>query len=314
VIGRRRSTIARGHTGKPMKLAEVVARLDTFFDVKAFAPDRPFAQAFPQFYAQTSVDASACFERSFLATGNGLILRAQDDVAVVNTTVFISDETVRKAADRSPVPQLLCAHHPLDFETAGRGFLPLSAETLRIARRAGVSLYSVHNPLDAHQSVSTGRPWAERLGLRDVSFGPADELRSGGGLTGTLAEPMSADELCDAVRRISGVEHVNAIKRRPVVRRITVLPGACEPDGLQRCQDRGCDAVVTGTYYHTTQTEPCARLRAAFEQLLPSLDMTLVECSHYASEALVMREDFRHLCRTLFGLDGDFIEQDDPWH
>jgi putative NIF3 family GTP cyclohydrolase 1 type 2 len=292
----------------------VVEALDTFFDLSAFAPDRPFARAFPAFYAGMPIDPSAWFERLFLVTGNGLLLRASDDVAAIHTTVFISDETVRKAVDRSAGPQLLCAHHPLDFETGGRGFLPLSPETLTLARSAGVSLYSVHNPLDAHVSVSTGRPWAEALRLRDVSFGPDDALRSKGGLIGALPAPVSSADICAAVRRIAAVEHVNSIERRPVVSQIAVLPGACEPGDLKWCQERGCDAVITGTYYHTTQTEPCARLREEFDRLLPLLDITLVECSHYASEALVMRHDIIRLCFDLLGLRGAFIEQDHPWH
>ena len=297
-----------------MRLADVIEELDAFFDLAAYPPDRPFARAVPDFYAAAAIDPSVWFERSFLDTGNGLLLRSGDDVAAINTTVFISDETVRKAVTRTAGPQLLCAHHPLDFETAGRGFLPLSEETLALARNAGVSLYSVHNPLDAHPSVSTGHPWAEALGLRDISFGPEDALCNKGGLIGTLPAAAPSADICAAVRRIAAVEHVNAIERRPMVRHIAVLPGACEPDDLKWCQDSGCDAVVTGTYNHTTQTEPCARLRDAFERLLPSLDITLVECSHYASEALVMRHDFRGLCDRMFGLGGAFVEQDDPWH
>jgi hypothetical protein len=72
--------------------------------------------------------------------------------------------------------------------------------------------------------------------------------------------------------------------------------------------------LVTGTYWNQVQTEIGRWYRREFAAIRDSLRISLIECSHYASEAVVMREDMIELCSTRFGLPCEFVPQDDPWY
>ena len=83
--------------------------------------------------------------------------------------------------------------------------------------------------------------------------------------------------------------------------------------GIQQAAELGCDVLVTGTYWNQVQTEIGQRYRDEFEGIRDGLAISLVECSHYASEAVVMRTDVVALCER-FGLACEFVPQDDPWY
>lgn len=298
-----------------MQTEQIQQALDDYFEVKRFGPDAPFSNWLLPTYREAGIDPSEHLEEAFLLRGNGLMLRASATVEVINTTVFISDETVRKAAElRIPGGQLLCAHHPLDFETSGRGFLPLSVDTLQLAREAGVSIYTMHNPLDVHHETSTNRSIAHALRLSDTEpfYDVGEGMRFG--ILGRLPTELNIAALAEQVRTISEVGHVNIVSRRPVVSRVGVVAGGGGCDAVRATVDAGCDVLVTGTYRNLVDNEIGARERGELEQILLDLDISLIECSHYASEMVVMKHEFLALCRRLFGLPGTFLPQNDPWH
>jgi putative NIF3 family GTP cyclohydrolase 1 type 2 len=41
--------------------------------------------------------------------------------------------------------------------------------------------------------------------------------------------------------------------------------------------------------------------------------MSLIECSHYATEKIVMEKELLDLIK-LQGIDAEFIKQDNPWY
>jgi hypothetical protein len=76
----------------------------------------------------------------------------------------------------------------------------------------------------------------------------------------------------------------------------------------------GCDTLLTGTYYNQVQTEIGQWYRDEFEKIRDSLEINLVEASHYATEAIVMQVDMADFCTNYLGVDCEFIAQDDPWY
>src|SRR3990170_6808780 len=147
-----------------MQLADLAARLDSFFHLNAYPPD-DFAEIV-SFSEEAGVPLANYATPRFRQRHNGLMLANCDVIRAVYTLVFPAEdvigEAVRRAAGR---PALIFTHHPMDFETSGRGLIPIGIESFERLRDAGVSLYSAHAPLDCHETVSTSRALARAAGV-----------------------------------------------------------------------------------------------------------------------------------------------------
>lgn len=292
---------------------QIVAELDTFFRLDTFEADVPFSHLLPSTYAPTGIRLATYLESAFLERFHGLMLRSGGKVDAVYTAVFLSDEIVGKLTARDAKDALLVCHHPLVMETSGRGFLPLSQTSLAGMRDRAISVYILHTPLDVHDEISTSRALAREIGLREVAEWHAVP---GGyaGVHGPLPMPTPFQDLLARVRGVTGVVDLHYIQKGEVVRSVAVLGGGTDVSGIEEARDLGCDVLVTGTYHNEVQNEIGQRYRDAFERARPSLAISLVECSHYASEAVVMRQDLVKLCAQRLGLQCGFVPQEDPWY
>jgi putative NIF3 family GTP cyclohydrolase 1 type 2 len=153
-----------------MKTAELAARLDAFFCLSAYPP-ADFAEI-EEFSREAGIPLVRCATPQFMQRHNGLMLENADWVERVNTLVFPSDQVLDEARGRANGrPTLVFTHHPMDFETSGRGLIPISEATLQRLRDARspstrLSFYSSHAPLDCHDSVSTSRALARAAGVQ----------------------------------------------------------------------------------------------------------------------------------------------------
>jgi len=296
-----------------MRLDQMVAELDTFFRLDAFEPDLPFSHLLPSTYAPTGVRLSLYLEPAFLEHLHGLMVCNGSKVDGIYTAVFLSDEIVGKLIAWDAQDALLVCHHPLVMETSGRGFLPLSQTSLAGMRDRAISVYILHTPLDVHDEVSTSRALAREIGLREVAEWHAVP---GGyaGVYGSLPMPTPFQGLLTRVRDVTGVVDLHHIQKGRVVGSVAVLGGGTNVGGIAEARDLGCDVLVTGTYYSQVQNQIGQRYQYAFERARPSLAISLVECSHYASEAVVLRQDLVELCAQRCGLRCSFVPQEDPWY
>jgi putative NIF3 family GTP cyclohydrolase 1 type 2 len=296
-----------------MYLDDMVTKLDVFFNANRFQPDLPFSRLVPQVYAETGIELGMVLESTFLERFHGLMVRNSRRVEKVYCIVFVSDEVVEKVLALGERDVLLISHHPLVMETSGRGFLPLSERYFVEMKDRGISLYVLHTPLDVHAEISTSGALARELGLAEL--GRFHQVRGGtAGVYGRLPAPIEFDLLLERVRDVTGVPDVHFISNRETVQTIAVLGGGTDADGIREVEALGCDALVTGTYWNQVQTAIGQRYRDEFEGTKDSLEISLVECSHYASEAVVMRQDMVRLCTGRFGVACEFVPQDDPWY
>ena len=292
-------------------LSDVTGRLDATFEVDRFPADSPFSWLVPSVYQDAGIPPADFFEAGFLNRFNGLMLRGSDRVRRIVTAVFPNQEIVDQLVAEGLSETLLVLHHPLFMETSDRGFLPLPRPQLEALRSVGISMYAVHTPLDVHPALSTRHAWARALQLEDLES--CCETDSGFmGLIGHLPDQLSFSQLAARVSAISGVKDLNSIEG-PSARRVAILPGGHHPSNCLEAQQRGCDAVVVGTYFNQVKNEIGAQYREDLESIRPELRVGLIECSHYASEALVMAEDLRVHCEETYSLETRFIPQEDPW-
>jgi putative NIF3 family GTP cyclohydrolase 1 type 2 len=292
-------------------LAEVVAYLDDRFHRPSYQPDVPFSVLVPEVYARDGRQAEAELDRQFFPHCNGLMLTSSRDVRHVYLAVFLSEEIVQ-AIERHEAggEALIFTHHPLDMETSGRGFLPLSRESIAVLRRRGVSVYSLHNPLDQDPFISTNRAVARKLGLCALrSFTPF-------GIIGHFPHPVSAERFQTMVRESLHLPSVNSIIRTESVRTVALIAGGgSKGDLFNLAANEGVDVYLTGTYNNQIQNEVGARHRQELEQFLQhNHTLSLVEASHYATEAPVLTDDIASLCENELRLPAFFIPQADCWH
>jgi putative NIF3 family GTP cyclohydrolase 1 type 2 len=296
-----------------MHLDEIATELDAYFALDSLPPDLPFSRLLPVAYEGTGIRLEMVLERAFLECFHGLMICGGQVIERIYSAVFLSDEIVAKVALRAKGNALLICHHPLVMETSNRGFLPLSEASLVTIRDRRISVYILHTPLDVHAEVSPSGALARELGVQPL--GRYNVVAGGtAGVYGRLPASIPFDSLVQRVRQASGVPDVHSIRVRPQVRTIGVLGGGTDVRGIQEATALGCDALVTGTYDNQVQNEIGRRYRAEFERFRNALEISLVECSHYASEAVVMRRELAGLCADRFGTSCEFVPQQDPWY
>ena len=295
------------------RLDQIARELDTFFRIDEFQPDSPFTRLVPRIYESTGIQLERYVQKSFLETFHGLMIRNGQTVDKIYCTVFLSEEILDKVFAQDERDVLLISHHPLAMETSNRGFLPLSERYFEEMQGRAISVYVLHTPLDVHDEISTSRALARELGLEDPK-GYYQVPGGYAGLYGRLPAPMEFDALLSRIGEVTGVGDLHFIRNHHVVHTLAIIPGGTDVVGIREASALPCDAFLTGTYYNLVQNEVGRRYREEFDGMRDSLEISLIEGSHYASEAVVMREEMVDLCVNRFGIDCEFIPQDDPWY
>lgn len=293
-----------------MKTADLAARLDSFFGLDRY-PDDDFVEI-EEFCREAGIPLPAYATEAFMARHNGLMLHNHEQIELVLTLVFPSEEVLAQAERRaSGRPALIFTHHPMDFETSGRGLIPVSEGWLQRLRNGSISLYSAHAPLDCHEAVSTSRALARAAGV------PAAETCAGymGGHAGVIGEidPVPFDAFVARARAACGVDRVDAKRYASSVRRVAVVAGgAAFPPLMQEALAAGCDTYLTGDFRVRHGGPWAEEHRPGFDAFVERVPLNLVGGSHYGTEALVLRQDMIAFFRDL-GLPAEFVPQQDPW-
>ena len=293
-----------------MRTADLAAHLDDFFRIDDFPPD-DFAEIV-QFCEEAGIPLADYATPAFMRRHNGLMLANSSEVQAAYTVVFPSDDVIAEVERRAyGRPALIFTHHPMDFETSGRGLLPVGMESLERMRAAGISLYSAHAPLDCHETVSTSRALAREIGV------PASEPFAGyhGGHAGVIGEidETPLEDFLAAVRRGCDVDRLDTKNLRETVRRVGVVAGgAAFPALMQEAVDADCDTYVTGDFRVRHGGPWAEEHRPQFDAFVAEVPLNLIGASHFATESLVLRHDMIGVFAQL-SVDAEFVPQSDPW-
>jgi dinuclear metal center YbgI/SA1388 family protein len=178
---------------------------------------------------------------------SGLLLGGDKaECSGVAVCLDVTADAIRQAADAGC--NLLVSHHPVIF----KGIKQVNSKTVAGAAiieaiRRCVAVYCAHTSLDNAPEVGVSHEMARLLGAEEIQPMTA----SGTGVLARLAEPVSADEFAQRVKRAFSAEAVRcSVGSGRMIQRIVVGGGACGfliPDavGLQ------ADAIVTADVrYH----------------------------------------------------------------
>jgi len=295
-----------------MKLTEISEILDRRFNVSSVPVDLPFSSLLPRKYDAQGIEFRKYFTNGFLEKFHGLMLDNCQDVKKVYLVVFLSDEVLNKIFDSGDEDVLIFTHHPMLMETTNRGFLPLAEKYFTEMKERRISVYVLHSPLDINEEISTSRSIAKRLSMVNEQA-CAPWQRGFSGVYGELPKSMAFSEFIKEVNTIFGIKESHFIQKKDRVFKVGVIAGGgTNLDDIRELIRLGCDTYLTGDYVNKVQNEFGYAEKSKFDVAESTLDINLIECSHYATEKVVLTDMMADFFKNL-GLDVRLIEQLNPW-
>lgn len=229
---------------------------------------------------------------------NGLQVPGPEEVRTVVTGVSASAELFERAAEREA--DLIIVHHGLFWDGAPRELTPAAKRRLQLLFDHDMALAAYHLPLDGHPVVGNNALLADGLGCtRREPF--ASHRGNPIGIAGHIDEHaggISAGELIERVRSLTGREPLAFLEGPATVRRIGIVSGA-GATYLGEAVAAGHDAFLTG--------EPAERvmMQAREEQI------HFVAAGHYATETFGVRK-VGDLLAERFGVKHLFVDIPNP--
>lgn len=201
-------------------------------------------------------------------SNNGLQVEGRAPVARVVFGVDASRALIVAAA--AAQADFIVVHHGMSWRDNLRTLTGYQAERLRLLFAAGLSLYAVHLPLDAHPELGNNAVIAARLGLVDTApFFEYDGLDIG--ILGTLPEPLPRDVLVAQVGDVLGAQTQVLAFGPERIARVGVVSGG-GADAIEACAAADCQCLVTGEFGHSN-------VHVAAE-----VGMTVIAAGHYRTE------------------------------
>ena len=270
-----------------MKRDQLVAELDGYFHVADVQGDEwvtLFDLVYDAPYWRDYVEAP--WVKSF----NGLMVRGADEVTQVATCVFPSDAILR----RVPAGSFVFAEHPVD-DAPGDVFAPWSKATYQRLRADGVSVYTVHAPLDHHPDVSPSVLLGKAISLTATkSFLPmAKGLPGGGAVIGdsdlTVADMQRRLQAAigpDVRVALGPGLSMDEANHRAAGKVAIVAGGGASVELLEAALALGCTTYVTGNALSPCTIPYVKALHDAFRARAKAAGVAIIDGTHYGTEKL----------------------------
>jgi dinuclear metal center YbgI/SA1388 family protein len=227
---------------------------------------------------------------------NGLQVPGPERVETVVTGVSAGAELFRQAAELDA--DLVLVHHGIFWNGAPLALTPAAKRRLQLLFEHDIALAAYHLPLDAHPEVGNNALLAAGLGCaghepfaihRGRPIGVAGRFDDDG---------ISAQELVDRARRLTGREPLAFLAGPERVRTIGIVSGGgC--DHLADALAAGHDAFLTG--------EPVERVMLQAQEE----GIHFVAAGHYATETFGVRR-LGELLAERFGVRHVFVDVPNP--
>jgi putative NIF3 family GTP cyclohydrolase 1 type 2 len=302
-----------------VKLADLVLRLDAFFKVEEFGADGAFSKFLPMVYDPIGFDWKNFFEPKFAELCNGLMIQGGDEVNTVFLAVFPTEEVLAAFCERGRPGDLLYMHHPLLMECGdprgawGRGFVPVPAEWLAKVKACGLSIYTVHGPMDYNLEVGTTAAMAEALDGRFVAgFLPHED-----GFVGQVVEveETSTAGLIEKLQEIFEIPYVDFEgETHASITRVALVAGCGDKvEIMMEAQELGAQAYVSGEIHCHIDNDYGRYRYGLIEDYAKETGMSLIGVSHSASEYLVKKTQMKRWLEANFDVKTQLIAQHQWW-
>lgn len=268
----------------------------------------PIEYVLKQVNNEAGVILSRYCQPHFLTSFNGLLLKGSSTVNKVYCSVFINEGIVDEILGRKEEGIMLFAHHPLGFEERA-GFMAIPAKTLEAAKSRGMSIYTLHYPLDINSEWSTSVQLAKILGIKaegELAFFRGKPLAVYGKPELEDLEDFAryAQERLVAPGLVKVLfNHSTEIKRLAVV-----AGGGAYPEILQEAYRLGCNTFLTGNAVEWADVPVAREVNRAFRALARELEVNLISAGHYHTEKIAVCYLTRYFQQL--GLEAEYVGDD----
>jgi len=284
-----------------MQLSKIVSKLDEEFYVEEVNDD--WHWLFDNLFLKKSL---ASFRKP--GKNTGLMIANSDEVNKIYTSFSPSRYVLEEIRMRGIVNCLLVVKHPFDWDGRrnGLGFLFFQERDYQLMEGMGISIYSLHTPLDKNRNdkvVSTAYGFAKIIKLNvEEEFG-TDAINPGLnlGLIGKVPEKR----LSDLIKRLNKVldYRVKLNKVNDDVGRVAIVTGGgFVPELIEQAKERGVGTYITGIITPNASKYDLKTYREKFSKI-NKLGLNIIGCSHYLTEKWAMLYSinyFSEICKAEF--------------
>jgi len=290
------------HFDSIMDLIDIVALLDREFDVENVKDD--WSWMFDKLFLDKSLN-------SFRVVGHntGLMIANSQEVNKIYTAFAPSRYVLEAIRLLGITNSLLVVKHPFDWDgrRKGKGFLHFTERDYQLMEGMGISIYSLHTPLDRNRNdkvVSTAYAFAKIIKLKvQEEFGVEGEsnpdIRLG--LIGTVSER----KLSNFVKRLNTTldYKVHLMKANEEVGTIAVVTGGgFVPRLMLEGKERGVNTYITGIITPNASDYDKKNYGKTLKEVT-KIGLNIIGCSHYLTEKWAMEQSipyFSSICKAEF--------------
>ncbi|MBI4360406.1 Nif3-like dinuclear metal center hexameric protein [Candidatus Micrarchaeota archaeon] len=236
----------------------------------------------------SALDAEFSFYQGQDESVNGLQVKGKAQVQKGVVACDGAMETIQNAAFVNA--DFLFVHHGLLWKKQDPRTVKATNRRVQAASKAGLSVYAMHLPLDAHPTLGNNALLAKAIGVKNPR--PCVDVECGLlALCGVLN--VGRDALVQRVNEKLGFARLFAFGPQ-IVSRVAVCSGSGAFAALE-AEKEGFDALVVGEVKHSDY------------HFAKESGVNLIECGHYNSEILGPKAVGKWV-RKQFGVPFEFID------
>lgn len=284
-----------------MELSRIKAILDEEFEVDKVKED--WSWIFDRLFIKKSVSSFR------IPTKNtGLMIANSREINKIYTAFSPSRYVLEEIQMRGIVNTLLIVKHPFDWDGRrnGPGFIQFTERDYQLMESIGISIYSLHTPLDKNRNdsvVSTAYAFAKiiKLKVEEEFASEEDNPNLPIGLIGRSSE----GKLKTFVKRLSSIldYKVKVRKVNDEVGKVAVVTGGgFIPRIIQEVKDRGVNTYITGVITPNASEYSKKNYKKALAEA-NKVGINVIGCSHYLTEKWAMKYSlpfFSNICKAEF--------------
>ena len=284
-----------------MELKTIVSKLDQDFAIDTVKDD--WAYMFDALFVEKSC---ASFRKK--GKNTGLMIHNSQEVQRIYLACSPSRYVLEEIRMRGIVNCLLVVKNPFDWDgrRTGPGFLFFTEREYQLMEGMGISVYSLHVPLEIHRKnsvVSSAYGFARILKLKVTEELEEEGVR--GQVKQVLVGTVPEKKLSLLVKRLTGVfdYRVKVQACGDCVGKVAVVPGeGFLPALIEQAQERGVTTYITGVITHNASDYDKKTYKARFKAIR-KMGVNVIGCSRYLTEkwALVYSLPyFSTICKSVF--------------
>lgn len=239
----------------------------------------------------------------------GLVIKNTNEIQKIYAAFSPSTYVLEEIRKIGITNCLLVVKHPFDWDGRknGQGFIKLSERDYKLMEEMGVSLYSLHTPMDKNrndQIVSTAYAFARVIGLKVEEEFATESERNPNILLGLIGR-LKYENFDDLVKGLNFT-----LNYKPKIMKVNnnlgkvglATGGGFVPEIIQEARDKGCNTYITGIITPNSSEYSKTNYPSTLNAV-KKIGINIIGCSHYLTEKWAMEFSvpyFKQFCEAEF--------------